>query len=228
MQLPARLVLALLVVSGCSSATPTASPPSVQASAAVTTAPPGPSPTPEGIAALELTASASLVPGRYTRSGFAPRITFLVDDPAWAAVQLFGGFFDIQRDQGTPDVIAVQFAKPEAIYGADDIAVSVTGASNARDTLKQNPTLKLVEESTSKIGGLDGVQLTVETAGDTRAHLMDLLPGALSMDPGRKLWVAFFDTPDGLLAIMIGGSVAKWQAALDAAEPVLETVTIGA
>jgi microcompartment protein CcmL/EutN len=38
--------------------------------------------------------------------------------------------------------------------------------------------------------------------------------------------VAFFDTDDGLLAIMVGGSVAEWQAALDAAEPVLESVEV--
>jgi microcompartment protein CcmL/EutN len=52
-------------------------------------------------------------------------------------------------------------------------------------------------------------------------------PGPLGIDPGRRLWVAFLDTPDGLLAVMVGGSVAEWQAALDAAEPVLESVRIG-
>jgi hypothetical protein len=52
-------------------------------------------------------------------------------------------------------------------------------------------------------------------------------PGALSISPGRRLWIAFFDTPDGLLAIMVGGSVAKWEEALAVAEPVLESVTIG-
>jgi hypothetical protein len=52
-------------------------------------------------------------------------------------------------------------------------------------------------------------------------------PGALGIDPGRRLWIAFFDTPDGLLAIMVGGSVARWDDALAAAEPVLESVQIG-
>jgi hypothetical protein len=52
-------------------------------------------------------------------------------------------------------------------------------------------------------------------------------PGALSISPGRRLWIASFDTPDGLLAIMVGGSVAKWEEALAVAEPVLESVTIG-
>ena len=56
---------------------------------------------------------------------------------------------------------------------------------------------------------------------------MQVPPGALGIDPGRRLWIAFFDTDEGLLAIMVGGSVAKWDDALGAAEPVLETVRIG-
>lgn len=50
----------------------------------------------------------------------------------------------------------------------------------------------------------------------------------MSISPGRRLWIAFLDTPDGLLAIMVGGSVATWDEALAVAEPVLESVTIGA
>jgi hypothetical protein len=53
------------------------------------------------------------------------------------------------------------------------------------------------------------------------------LPGALSIDEGRRLWIAFFDAGDGVLAIMVGGSAGTWEEALLAAEPLLETVTIG-
>ena len=52
-------------------------------------------------------------------------------------------------------------------------------------------------------------------------------PGALGIDPGRRRWIALFDSSDGLLAIMIGGWVARWDDALMAAEPVLESVRIG-
>ncbi len=60
-----------------------------------------------------------------------------------------------------------------------------------------------------------------------RQPLLDLEDGPLGISPGRRLWIAFFDTPEGLVAVMIGGSVAKWDEALLAAEPVLESVTIG-
>ena len=56
---------------------------------------------------------------------------------------------------------------------------------------------------------------------------MQVPPGALGIDPRRRLWIAFFDAHDGLLAIMVGGSVARWDEALAVAEPVLESVRIG-
>ena len=52
-------------------------------------------------------------------------------------------------------------------------------------------------------------------------------PGPLGIDPGRRLWVAFLDTPDGLMAVMVGGSAAEWHEAMDVAEPVLESIQIG-
>jgi hypothetical protein len=67
----------------------------------------------------------------------------------------------------------------------------------------------------------------VENAGEAHARVLEVPPGPLGIDPGRRLWVAFFDTDDGLLAIMIGGSFAEWQSALAAAEPVLESIRIG-
>jgi len=42
-----------------------------------------------------------------------------------------------------------------------------------------------------------------------------------------RIWIAIFDTEDGILAVMVGGSTASWDEALLVAEPVLESVTIG-
>lgn len=86
--------------------------------------------------------------GRYTRSGFAPRIELELDG-SWQAVQLFEGFFDVQQDVGTPDVIAVQFAKPTRIDSADgprepaDAAEAVTLVS-ANPDLAAEPVLESV------------------------------------------------------------------------------------
>jgi hypothetical protein len=56
---------------------------------------------------------------------------------------------------------------------------------------------------------------------------MTVPPGPLTIAPDRRLWVSFLDTDEGLLAVMVGGSVARWDEALAAAEPILESVTIG-
>ena len=53
-------------------------------------------------------------------------------------------------------------------------------------------------------------------------------PCPVAISPQRRLWVSFFDVPgDGVLAVMVGGSVARWDKSLAAAEPVLESVRIG-
>jgi hypothetical protein len=167
------------------------------------------------VAELEATGE-PLAPGTYTRTGFAPRVTLEVGI-GWEAVQLFDGFFDIQREVGSPDVIAVQFARPTDL----DDAASAVATMNATDGLT------VVESSESRMGGMTGRQVTVENSGEAHATVFVVPPGPLGIDPGRRLWIAFFDTDDGLLAVMVGGSVARWTDALDAAEPVLESVTIG-
>ena len=209
----------LATVSGCSVTDPSAGEeiPTMSPSASTT---PGPE-------VAELTATGEpLAAGRYTRAGFVPTITLDLDR-SWQAVQLAGGFFDVQQEVGSPDVIAVQFARPIGIFGAGSSNEPAPSADEAVEVLGANPGLSVIESSESRIGGLTGSQVTVENAGDAHAHVMQVPPGALGIDPGRRLWIAFFDTPDGLLAIMIGGSVASWDDALAAAEPVLESVRIG-
>lgn len=163
--------------------------------------------------------------GRYTRTGFEPRIELELDG-TWQAVQLFDGFFDVQQDVGTPDVIAVQFAKPSRIDGADG-SFEPGGAAEAAELVIANPDLTVIERGDSRIGGLSGHQVTVGNEGAAHARILLVPPGPLGIDPGRRLWIAFFDTDAGLLAIMVGGSTARWDETLAAAEPVLESVVIG-
>jgi len=178
-----------------------------------------------GATALEASAT-TLPPGRYTRDGFAPPITLELDE-GWRAVQLLDGFFDVQQDVGSPDVIAVQFANVWGVHGSDG-SEDATDAAAAVAALGEHPGLTVVESSESRLGGLIGEQITVENAGSEHAEVIDVPPGPLGIDPDRRLWIAFFDTDDGLLAIMVGGSVERWDEALSAAEPVLESVEVGA
>jgi hypothetical protein len=166
-----------------------------------------------------------LPPGRYTRSGFEPPIIIALDE-GWRAVQLLDGFFDVQQQVGSPHVIAVQFANVRGVHGANG-ATATTDPDEAVQLLGANAGLTVLETSESRIGGLTGAQVTVENAGDAHAVVIDVPPGPLGIDPGRRLWIAFFETDDGLLAIMVGGSVERWDEALLTAEPVLESVEVG-
>ena len=184
-----------------------------------------PSPDSEADVAELIDTGQPLEAGRYTRSGFEPRIELELDG-TWEAVQLFDGFFDVQLSAGTPDVIAVQFAKPSRIDGADG-PMAPADAAMAVELVSANPVLSVLEHSDSRIGGLAGYQVTVANDGAAHARIMLVPPGPLGIDPGRRLWIAFFDTDDGLLAVMVGGSTARWDETLAAAEPVLESVVVG-
>jgi hypothetical protein len=183
-----------------------------------------PSASEEDVADLIDTGQA-LEAGRYTRSGFEPRIELELDG-RWQAVQLFDGFFDVQQDVGSADVIAVQFAKPIGVDGADG-ADEPADAAEAVELVRANPDLVVIESSDSRIGGLSGHQITVANEGAAHARILLVPPGPLGIDPGRRLWIALFDTDAGLLAIMVGGSTERWDETLAAAEPVLESVVIG-
>jgi hypothetical protein len=215
----AVLALAMVVTAACEAPAPSEAavdPTATQTASAAASA-----------TATELIASTTpLEAGRYTRSGFAPPLTFAVDD-GWRAVQLFDGFFDVQQLVGTPDVIAVQFANVGGVYGADGPAAT-SDPDSAVEILGTNAGLTVLETSESRIGGLTGAQVTVENAGDAHAEVIDVPPGPLGIDPGRRLWMAFFETDEGLLAIMVGGSVDRWDEALLTAEPVLESIRVGA
>jgi hypothetical protein len=196
------------------------------AAAVTPSARPTPIPTPTAETIMQLEATGEPLPaGRYTRPGFRPPITLELDG-TWEAVQLLEGFFDVQQDVGSPDVIAVQFARVLGVFGVDD-AVEATSAANAVEILETNPHLEVIETSDSRMDDLEGSHVTVENVGPTHSHVLHVGPGGLGIDPGRRLWIAFFDTPDGLLAIMVGGSTARWDDALTAAERVLESVRIG-
>lgn len=216
-------ILLGVLVAGCAApqATPSASPPA--ASPVVTATTPSPLPS---LGVLELPSGSGALPaGTYTRSGFRPSVTFTVGE-GWVVGTATDGFFDVQQDQGTPDVVAVQFARVDGVIGAGGASAPVETSEAAAAAMRENPSLVVLEESESRLGGLVGRNVVVENRGASTAPVMDTQPGQLGFDPGRKLWIALFDTADGVIAVMVGGSVAEWDRALTLAEPVLESVVI--
>ena len=200
------------------------------------TASPSPSPLPSGVASLVDTGDETLAPGRYARYDFEPRITFDLDG-SWHGRQVIDGYFTIQQgDAASADVVAIQFGRPSAIFGEDG-EQEPTNAADAAAILETNPDLVVVETSTSEMGGLDGSQITIENPNPARAEegeglcpncvdIMRLPPGVIAINPERRLWIAFFDTDQGLLSIMVGGSIDQWDEALATAEPVLDSMEI--
>jgi hypothetical protein len=206
----------LFVIAACGSTTTTIADPTVSQGAATASAAAGP---------LEIRGG-DLPPGSYTQSGFEPRITFDLEE-GWQGVQNTNGFFDVQQDPDTPDVIAVQFGNVEAVFGDDGSAVEIDEAADAAPNIRENPGLNVLGESPSLMSGLEGFTVEIENAAEGDVQVLRVPAGPLAISPERRLWVSFFDTPNGVLAVMVGGSVARWEDSLAIAEPVLESVRIG-
>ncbi|HEU4749535.1 MAG TPA: hypothetical protein VFT54_00590, partial [Acidimicrobiia bacterium] len=164
------------------------SPSNTALTAIVTTSTPSTESAMEG--AMELVVSdQQLAPGTYTRGDFNPRVTFEVSGE-WYAVQNVAGFFDIQRDVGSPHVIAVQFGNVEAVFGADGERVPASSAAEAAASVASNPNLTVLGESGSRMGGLEGSLVEVENPTEAQTRVLEVPAGALAIDPGRRLWVA--------------------------------------
>jgi hypothetical protein len=217
--------VALIVVACGGPPSPTAAPSSNAATTATPTIEALESPS--GEVNELLSGSEPLAPGRYTRTGFQPAITFALEE-GWFAGTLASDFFDVQQDRNTPDVIAVQFGVIESVVGADGATEAATSAADVAQAIAKNPGLELLSESESRMSGMTGANLEVENSTTSHTGILDVSLGRLGIDPGRRLWISLFDTDDGVLAIMVGGSVAQWDRALALAEPVLESVVIGA
>jgi len=170
--------------------------------------------------------SGPLPPGTYSWSGFTPQVTLQLDS-GWGAYNLLAGFFDVQQDAGTPDVIAVQFALPSSVSGADG-GVAVATAQVAAEALVGNPSFTILDGPAQvTLGGMVGIQLTIENATSANASVMGVPPGPLSIARSRRLQLTFLDTTDGLLAVLVGGSVARWDETLAISAPVVASIRIG-
>ena len=171
-----------------------------------------------------------LAPGGYTRSAFRPRITFEVGEGSdWTAVQLGDGFFDVQRDVDSPDVIAVQFANVECVFGGGAEPATLESSAVAAPALLGNAGVRILETSPATIAGLTGHGLTLDHAGPSQdfTPVLRVPAGPISIGPGRRLWVGLFDVEGAVLGVLIGGSVARWTEAVTAAQELLASVSVG-
>lgn len=160
-----------------------------------------------------------LAPGHYVKVGFTPTVGFTVGE-GWTTQQQTDGFFDIQDEPFSLDVVAIQFAN---VAGSLDAAVN---------QLMSQPNTRVVETDDSTIDGRVGVVAVIETSDPPDSQppifrpILTTAAGPLSIASGRRLWVSLLPVSTGVLAILVGDSIDEWDRTLELAEPVLESVII--
>jgi hypothetical protein len=161
-------------------------------------------------------------PGTYTKADFSPVVTFDVE-AGWTSAHDIPGFFDVQQDMNSPDVIAVQFARVVGFETAADAAGSFALAQHVlpRDvesmTLAGRPCLRVLVETDDP----------AETNPPIFRQIMRVQAGPLSIASNRRLLIHLVDTDDGVLAVLVGGSIAQWERTVHTAQPVLDSIKIG-
>ena len=162
----------------------------------------------------------AVLPGRYTKQSFSPSVAFTVGE-GWTASQASTGFFDIQDQPGSLDVVAIQFAN----VAADSVA-------DAAAEIKSHPDIVVTAEGEPTIDGHAGVLLTVEPRDPPGTNppvfhpVLTVTAGPLSIASGRILQVILVDVDGEVLGILVGGSAVEWDHAKELADPVVRSITI--
>jgi hypothetical protein len=149
---------------------------------------------------------------------FSPQLSFRVAE-GWRTGHNLAGFFDVQRRQDTPDVIAVQFARP----------VGPSGAEAAIRQLRRERDLRVTDQGDTIIGGLPAREVLIDSRNPhlTPAEytaIFSVSAGSLYIGSGRRLLVDFVQTDGALVAVLVGGSRRNWDATMRAARPVLSSI----
>jgi hypothetical protein len=174
-----------------------------------------------------------LAPGRYTEPDFEPALSFEIGvGGAWVARQFVPGFFDIQQEPDSLEVIAVQFCRPTAIYGAASAEVEAGSldAIAVVEALRANAALAVGQAERARIAGRPALTVDIETTTPRDSDppifspVLAIAAGPIALASARRLRITWVDLPDGPLAVLLGGSIAGWDHALGVALPVVASI----
>jgi hypothetical protein len=173
-----------------------------------------------------------LAPGRYVEPGFTPPLSFEIRDGTWVARQFVDGFFDIQQEPDTLDVIAVQFCRPTAVHRSADDAVAIGSTADALAALRANPDLAVSPTESVTIAGRPAVGVDIDTTTPRDSDppvfspVLRVAAGPISLASARRLRLCWLDLEDGPLVVLVGGSTAAWDRTLEAAGPIVASVRL--
>lgn len=161
-------------------------------------------------------------PGTYTWEEFSPAVSFEVG-PGWEVGHRNPEFFDLFVDGDFP---AVSFGRFVDVFTDDTTRVPARDAANVIASLSTRPDVTLSAPQSAQMGGLRGQAFTLSVATD-QTPLFGGRNGVFRMDPGFETRYTALDVPgDGVIFVGVAAREGELDAALDAAAPILATLTV--
>ena len=135
-------------------------------------------------------------------------------DEGWSSASVADQSVSIRRAVDGADVV-VNLARIEA-----------ASAAAAASVVQALPGVEVLASSDSRMSGLTGPNLELENTSTGQVRPLTTASGPIALESGQRMWLSMFDTADGVVAVSVIADASVWDAALLAAERVLETVKI--
>ncbi len=120
------------------------------------------------------------------------------------------------------------------MFGTSNAEVDVTSLHAAAivEILRTNAALDVGVANTAPIAGLPARTVDIDTTTARGSEppifspVLRIAAGPISLASARRLRVALLELPDGPLAILVGGSIARWDHTLAVALPVVASIRL--
>lgn len=216
------------IAAGCTPAASTAATPATTPPAAAASLPPSPTPRPTPTSAPTLPAGVAWLrdghvePGTYRFAGFEPAIQVAIDGDGWEVGHFHDDFFDLFLDGDFP---AIGFGRFVAVLGRDGTRVPASGAEAVIEALRSNPDLKVDDVGPVEIAGLIGRTVDIRATRE-QTPLFSSGEGGFKFDPGFVGRFHVLDVEGGAMEILIAARDGELEAAIEATQPILDSLEV--
>ena len=160
--------------------------------------------------------------GTYWFDGFEPTFELRIPGPGWEVGHFHAEIFDLFFEGDFP---AIAFARFPTVATAGGGTATATSVDVVRDALTSNPDVEVDEVGPVDVAGLQGVTIDVRV---TRAQTALFGSGGegFHFDPGFVGRFHLLQVDGGVVEIFVTNREGELDAAIEATQPILDSVRV--